>query len=206
MMRTFFAFGAVAACLAFQPVQAAIVDGSVTSGVGTFEQILDPTGLTVGENNQDVDSLFAFNEKQSFVLGADLVTDIGGVISAGTTVSSHYVFFDPLAVSLQEGFINFDGDILGIIVSDSLLLASDFLGADGVTYLSPFLRGIEGGDSVEVGGPLSKLEVDWAASTPGDYIRVITGTELTPIPIPASAALLLGGLGLMAMTRRRRKA
>ncbi|WP_159980366.1 hypothetical protein [Roseobacter cerasinus] len=207
MMRTFFVCGAAAVCLAMQPVQAAVVDGMVTGGDGSFEQIVNTTGLMVGENNQQIDRLFAFNEKQSITLGADLVTDIGGTIAAGTTISSHYVFFDPASESFQDGYVDFDSNILGIITSVDLLIDSDFLGADDVTYLSPDLRGIEAPDDVSIDpGNLSRVLVDWAANDPGDYIRIITGIEPAVIPIPATGLLLVGGLGLMAMTRRRRKA
>ncbi|GFE52079.1 hypothetical protein So717_38320 [Roseobacter cerasinus] len=206
-MRTFFVCGAAAVCLAMQPVQAAVVDGMVTGGDGSFEQIVNTTGLMVGENNQQIDRLFAFNEKQSITLGADLVTDIGGTIAAGTTISSHYVFFDPASESFQDGYVDFDSNILGIITSVDLLIDSDFLGADDVTYLSPDLRGIEAPDDVSIDpGNLSRVLVDWAANDPGDYIRIITGIEPAVIPIPATGLLLVGGLGLMAMTRRRRKA
>lgn len=204
-MRKFFTIGAFAAFAAAHSVSAAVVDGMVTSGPGVFEEIVDPTGLSVGDNNQQSDNLFAFNEKQNFKLTSDLETDIGGTISSGTVVSSHYVFFDPVR-GFQEGFVDFDGPIIGIMTSVGTLLSSDFLGLDSVDYLSPALRGLESGDAVSInGGDDSRLLVDWFASTPGDYIRVLTEGDLGVVPIPASGALLLGGLGLAVAARRRRK-
>ncbi|MGZ2258520.1 VPLPA-CTERM sorting domain-containing protein [Roseobacter sp. A03A-229] len=204
-MRKILAIGAFAAFAAAQSVSAAVVDGLVTSGAGVFEEIADPSGLTIGENNQQSDNLFAFNEVQNFTLDSDLETDIGGTISAGTTVSSHYVFFDPVRAS-QTGYVDFDGKILGVITSLGTLTLSDYLGLGTVDYLSPALRGLENGDVVGIDEDNDqRILVDWFAASPGDYIRIITEGNLGVVPIPASGALLLGGLGLMVVARRRRK-
>ncbi|WP_299406069.1 VPLPA-CTERM sorting domain-containing protein [uncultured Roseobacter sp.] len=204
-MKKLLAIGVFAVVAATHSVSAAVVDGLVTSGAGSFEEIVDTTGLTVGQNNQQSDNLFAFNEAQNVKLTSDLSTDMGGSISAGTVVSSHYVFFDPVR-GFQEGFVDFDSPILAVITSLGALTLSDFLGDPEVTYLSPALRGLESGDSVGIDpGIGTRLLVDWFASSPGDYVRVITEGELAVVPVPASGLLLLGGLGMIVVARRRRK-
>lgn len=204
-MRKLLAIGAFAMFAASHSVSAAVVDGLVTSGAGSFEEIADASGLTIGQNNQQSDNLFAFNELQNVTLGSDLSTDIGGTIAAGTVVSSHYVFFDPVSAS-QTGYVDFDGPIIGVMTSLGTLTASDFLGLASVDYLSPTLRGLEGGDVVGIDpGIDSRILVDWFASSPGDYIRIITEGNLGVVPVPASGLLLLGGLGMIAVARRRRK-
>ncbi|MCV3272564.1 VPLPA-CTERM sorting domain-containing protein [Roseobacter sinensis] len=206
-MRKVFVLAAFAAVTAAESVRAAVVDGLVTSGRGVFEQIVDPTGLMVGDNNQQSRNLFAFDERQGLELQSDLQLDVGGTVSSGTVVSSHYVFFDPVN-SNQEGYVDFDAPIIGLITSTANLLGSDFLGLGSVSYLNPNNRGLEGNDDVGIDPSNgSRVLVDWLAASPGDYIRVITSSDLsvTPIPVPASAAMLLSGLGVMVLARRRRR-
>src|SRR5271154_4755933 len=65
------------------------------------------------------------------------------------------------------------------------------------TYLSPSERGLEAGDSVTISGP-NQILFDTVASSPGDYVRVITAfspTATTPEP----GTLALFGMGLLAM-------
>ncbi|MEM1076871.1 MAG: hypothetical protein AAGI36_20655 [Pseudomonadota bacterium] len=187
---------------------AAVIDGLVTSGVGEFEQIFDTSGLVVGQNNQQQNNLFSFNEKQAFVLDRDIDADIGGTISEGTKVSSHYVFFDPVR-GVQTGYVDFDGAILGIITSLGKLIGTDDFGLDEVVYLSRRFRGLEGRDTVGIDeSSPSRLLVDWRASNPGDYIRVITAVPIASAPLPASSLMLFGGVVILALAhhwRRRRR-
>lgn len=156
---------------------------------GTVMVIAPP--LNVGNNNQQSSVLLGFNERQNQLLAADLQTDQPGTpILAGMRVSSHYLIFDPQGTSSIVGTAEFDGDILGVISSRDMLIESDFLGAVGTNYLSPNLRGLEAGDIVTITG-LRSISVDFTASTPGDYIRVIT---VGVIPEPAGLAML----GLLA--------
>ena len=142
------------------------------------------------------------------MLGADLAINLlptsalgqgtagAGTIAAGTSISSHYVFFDPNNSTSQIGTVLFDGAILGIITRTAQLLASDFLGNQpAVTYLNPALRGLESNDKAGVTQDLmamilnpNELTVNWRASTPGDYIRVITAAS--PVPVPAAFGYL----------------
>ncbi|MDY6857857.1 MAG: VPLPA-CTERM sorting domain-containing protein, partial [Pseudomonadota bacterium] len=144
--------------------------------------------------------MYALNELQNYILGSDLVVD-SGVIAAGTKVSSHYVGFDPLFWSRQGGSVSFSGKILGVISTTDTLLTSDFLGAPAVSYTAVWERGLEPNwDKYSIGD--KTVSVSWWASTPGDYMRVITAAA---VPVPAGGLLLVGALGSLAAVRRRRK-
>jgi hypothetical protein len=100
------------------------------------------------------------------------------------------------------GAANFDSDILGIITTTNDLAASDFLANTGVNYLNPGNRGLEAGDSVTMNGPRQIL-FDTVASSPGDYVRVLTAfSPAASTPEPGNLVLL--GSGLMALTGLRR--
>jgi hypothetical protein len=189
------------------PATAAIVGGIVTGGTaktagGTFVQLTPPLPNlfgppdSVGNDNFQSPNLFAFNEVQNFQLTAPLTVDVGtSPIAAGTTVASHYVFFDPGPSQRVIGTVNFNSNVLAVITGTGPLAASDFLGNKGINYLNPSMRGLEPGDSVTISGPRQIL-FDTAASTPGDYVRVLT--ELSPtVPLPASGPMF--GAGLIAL-------
>ncbi|RKF16139.1 VPLPA-CTERM sorting domain-containing protein [Roseovarius spongiae] len=191
---------------------AAIVGGDVTHGSGSFS-ILDPTStFSVGEDKFDDANLYAFNEDQNIIIPSAISVDIGTGPDKGDVVASHYVFFDPAALTSQKGYVDFDADIFGIATSTANLDASDFLLNNNVTYLNPSLRGLEAGDSVAIDTSNSKrLLIDWTASSPGDYVRVFTKQSSSgpppssPVPLPAGAPLILTALGALALLRRRRK-
>jgi len=83
-----------------------------------------------------------------------LTADVGtSPIPAGTTVSSHHVFFDPGPGLRVTGTVAFDSYIIGIMTSATTLAASDFLAAPGVNYLGSTARGLEAGDSVTISAP-----------------------------------------------------
>lgn len=192
---------------------AAILSGNVTYGSGSFVELSIPftessPNNTVGNNTFQDRNLYAFNEGQNIELLSDLDVDFlaatgtSGSLSTGTIVASHYVFFDPRNSRHQEGNVTFDSAVLAIITSSGLLSASDFLLNNGVNYLNPGLRGLEANDSASVCLNSETICVDWTASTPGDYIRVLT--EYSPlgaqVPVPTAAILfapvLLGFMGL----------
>lgn len=184
---------------------AAVVTGNATGGSavanGGVYQFLNPApGFTVGIDNQQSNNLFAFNEKQGVTLLSNLATTIGGTILAGTRVNSHYVFFDPGPSGQMIGNVSFDGAILGLLTTRTSMVNTDaLLGKTGVTYLSDGRRGLEAGDFATFSG--NALNVDFTASTPGDYIRVISAAA---VPEPASWAMLIAGFGAIGGAMRRR--
>lgn len=193
---------ALAAGLVLTPASRGdVAGGAVTGGTaqangGVFIELFSPIG-PVGNDTFQNDNLYAFNEAQDIVLAAPLQLNVPNIVlPAGTRISSHYVFFDPDQPSTQTGEVDFTQPVLGIITDLADLIASDYLGDPSATYLSPTLRGLEAGDSAFILGP-QKIGVDWSASSPGDYIRVIA------VPEPATWGLLAVGLAAVAAARRR---
>ncbi|HHJ17161.1 MAG TPA: hypothetical protein ENJ80_10740 [Gammaproteobacteria bacterium] len=186
-------------------ISATIVSGTVTGGKGLppdsrFIKLTVPfreskPENTVGRNNFQSPHLYGFDEGQNIDIPEDLKVDIlsdgrggeqgRGVIPAGVTVASHYIFFDPRRGARLQGSIHFDSYIIGIITSTNKLKQSDFLVNTSVNYQNPGNRGLEQRDSVRITG-LYNISIDWQASSPGDYIRVLTlfspGAVTAPTP------------------------
>ena len=196
------------------PARADIMGGNVTSGGGaTFIKLTvplsNPFGApnSVGNDTFQSPNLYGFNESQNTqVLNSPLLLDVGsGPIAVGTIVASHYIFFDPVDGHIR-GTVNFDSKVLGIITSTGNLAASDYLANTGVNYLNPAARGLEAGDSVTISGP-NQILFDTFASTPGDYVRVLT--EFSPasaVPEPSSIILMVTTLLAVAVVVRKRTA
>ena len=203
-----------ASSLAIQSAQAIVTGGGVTTGSGSFIKLSVPLvgsnpANTVGNNNFQNTNLYAFDEDQNVAVAAGgLNPNIGPALAAGTIVASHYVFFDPNQSATQVGFVTFDADILGVFTSTGTLAASDYLANTGVNYLNPGLRGLEAGDTVSINaGDAKRLDVRWTASTPGDYVRVLTKRSPGADRVPDSGmTLMLLGIGLSALAVIRRYA
>jgi hypothetical protein len=159
---------------------------------------------TVGNDNFQSPNLFGFDENQNILIA--VTADVGGPIPAGSTVASHYIFFDPGPSENVIGTVNFDSDVLAIFTSTGALASTDFLAHTGVNYLSPTLRGLEAGDSVTISGPRQIL-FNTTASSPGDYVRVLT--TFSPVaaaaPEPGPIDMLGSGLAVLAVLLYGRK-
>jgi len=173
----------------------------------------------VGEDTFQNPNLYAFDEDQNvtfdtslnYEYGADNVggelNDSGAIgknggtlVGDGTTVyASHYVAFDPLNTTRVRGRIDFDAEIVAVFTSKATLDASDIFFNDDAVYLSPGLRGLESFDEpIDVVG--QSLFVDFRASTPGDFIRVLTLESSGPVntvPVPPTIGLFLLGTALL---------
>jgi PEP-CTERM motif len=199
------AFLAIAAV----PASATVVSGSVSTAGAVFQKLTvplsNPFGApnSVGNDTFQSPNLYAFDEDQNILLAAALSVDVGvSPIAAGLTVASHYVFFDPTSGAI-DGTVNFDSDVLGIMTSTGLMATSDFLANTGVNYLNPVARGLEAGDFATISGT-RQIRLIAFASTPGDYIRVITAFSPGAVPEPGTLALIGTALAAACMARRRR--
>ncbi len=193
------------------PVTATITGGAVTGGTaltagGTFVKLSVPLPNlfgppnSVGNDNFQSPNLYGFDEDQNILLASPLIVDVGASpIAAGTTVASHYIFFDPGPTQEVIGTVDFDSDVLAIITSTGNLAASDFLANTGVNYLNPANRGLEAGDSVTISG-LRQILFDTTASSPGDYVRVITAAS-PGATVPEPGSMTLVGSGMIALAR-----
>ena len=196
------------------PSGATIISGSVTAGGGSFIKLAIPlTGSspanTVGNDNFNLQNLYGFDESQNTTLTSNLTPDLvpsGGLVTLlnGTTVASHYVFYDPVSGNIK-GMVNFDADILAVLTRTTTLAATDYLANTGVNYLNPGMRGLESGDVVTISGA-RQISIDFTAGSPGDYVRVLTAFSPGAMPEPSSYALVgVALLGMGAAQRRRQR-
>ena len=109
----------------------------------------------------------------------DTVPSGSTTLPTGIKVASHTILFDPINGSI-DATVDFASDIVGLLLSTPRLAATDSLAHTGVSYLSPALRGLEIDDSVTISGP-RQIRFRTNASTPGDYIRVLTASDSVAI-------------------------
>jgi PEP-CTERM motif len=210
--------GTALTLLVSAPAVAEIIGGAVTGGTalaagGVFVKLTTPLPNpfgppdSVGNDNFQSPNLYGFDEDQNILIGSVLGVDVGTAPAVGTTVASHYIFFDPGPTQEVIGTVNFDSDVIAIITGTANLAASDFLANTGVNYLDPAERGLELGDSVTISGPRQIL-FDTVASSPGDYVRVLTefSPGTTSVPEPGTLPLLGICIAAIAAFRYRRRA
>ncbi len=160
------------------------------------------------------DNIAIVVERSSVSLLVDLLVDVdgtpgtydelsdltGGIISAGTKVSSHILHFDPVgepgASVLASGSATFsDGPIIGLILTQTSLESSDFLGSIGTSYGGQFRQfelpaGFSVSDQVTISPDRRSVIVNFGATTFYDELRVL-------ILVPEPTAFANGSLLLM---------
>jgi hypothetical protein len=154
---------------------------AITSTSGAVVKIAPPASVVDGALESDT-QIRAFDEQQCVTLTAPLqltFSAVGGsgLIPAGTSVSSHFLHFDPTggpSVTLS-GSITTDATIIGAITTAAGLDASDSLGAPGTTYdTGESERGLDAGDTITVSGNLLTATTTVTDRFHFDEIRVIT--------------------------------
>lgn len=196
------------------PAQAVLIGVSgEDSRLGASARIIDAPG----DVTEDAHSNFAqtgFDEQLGVLLTDDLEVDYGRFIDAGTMVDSHMIHMntgpgDVRTRNLQRNVEwVFDGLVLGVMSdlygwlefdSNSLLGLSTTLYPDRPMYA----RGLEGRDGYDFQD--NRLLLTMRVTEPGDWIRVITASNVTAVPEPGTLVLLSLGLLVAAPILRRRR-
>lgn len=207
----------VATVMSASVSKAAIVGVSNnTSSLGAQAEILDPSTTPFSVLNGTIENRGqqGFDEQQNVFLTSALDVDGAVDIAAGTSVSSHMIFFNQ---NSQSNALNthtnvlwtFSHKILGVMSDRNGVLegkSTGLLGHDDVTYPSvtpgdPIFsaRGMEGDDAYQIIDPYT-LSVSMYLTQPGDWIRVVTA-----VPLPAALPLYGAGMALLGFIGWRRK-
>lgn len=154
---------------------------AIVATAPAFVQVVAPASVAPGALSSNV-NLFAFNERQCFPVPAGGLATDGGVIPAGTRVSSHFLHGDAVTTLLLDGQVLFNGPILGVISTSAGLDASDATcGLPATVYPTGFgPRGLEAGQAdayaIIAGGfgIAARMQVPPPPASFLDQIRVIT--------------------------------
>jgi len=177
---------------------ATLIELSDCIGANACTITTTPPNPVVQDPNDGI--LWAWDEVQNFTLtealrvdrvfdeSASFVTAIAGGgywLAAGTIVSSHYLQWDPGegSSSTVSATIKLDSQVFAFMTDDSNLFASDeFLGLPGMNYSDFVYRGLEVEDTTNFNG--TDVDINWTASTPGDWTRLITAYSPAAVNIP----------------------
>ena len=185
------------------PASHALVSGGTVTAGSSFDNggtfLLVPAPATLGNNAFDDDNVRAFDELQDLELTDNLIMDVraptvaSNVLAPGSVVSSHYIIYDPATTQTVEGTVTFDEPVLGIIISNLRFNGTDsLLGNPGTTY-SIGSQELEDPDFVMING--DTVTYSFRTSSPGDAVRVITGTDpLFAVNVCEGSDLTLGGV------------
>jgi hypothetical protein len=164
--------------------------------------------VSVQEDGVTNDLQQGFNEKQGVLIGGAGVSVDSGSVAAGMRVDSHLIFLNtPSGTPRTDTGAEwvFSGDIIGVMSDKDggLMAATDSIFAAFNNYFADVVggsgfdnQGLEGSfDGYTFAGNV--LSLDMRVTEPGDWIRVLTVSE---VPVPAAlflfAPALLGFLGL----------
>lgn len=222
--RVFQQIFVMAACLAFITTSVLPAEAIVLSGA--TELVSPPTGTSLANGNYSNNSAIRiFKEKQNYILAGPLAANwTGGTLNRdksstemaqGLVLNSHFIHFDHnLNRAGLSGQVRFDGMILGLIWEDNALIASDFLGLEGIAYPNSNGRGFWGNNRDEINSNdfldlTDPYTIDFTMLAGGSYVdqlRVVTA----PVPAPEPSTLMLatlgaGILGFCSWRRGRRK-
>jgi hypothetical protein len=182
------------------PVAVGLLAGTLSATINdvTGDAILmaPPPSVVPGASFGDTSVIHSFVEQRDIALPVSIAVDLAPgdppslEIAAGTCVSSHFVHYDPPIPSTARGGIRFEQRILGVIVTQASLDASnDVLGGAGTSYgtvvdcLVPPLSGdcgLETIDAIDV--QRQRIDLEFHASGPGDRVRVITEGDPAECP------------------------
>ncbi|PJA24224.1 MAG: hypothetical protein COX57_09650 [Alphaproteobacteria bacterium CG_4_10_14_0_2_um_filter_63_37] len=175
-----------------------VVAGAViVNGATTYAGAPVSVALGAFEN---ATSVYLFQEQQGLTLGSDQGLNIGlpgtygstspltpALLTTGSTINTFLLHFDPVgsANTTLTGAITFGDPVLGVIVTDADLDASDTtLGSVAVTYPTGLVArgsingGNETGDSVVLSADRLTLTFTLKASSDLDQIRIVTQSGL----------------------------
>lgn len=124
----------------------------------------------------NISGMYYFDEIQGYILASELAVDVGANISAGTSVDSYFVYHDPVGAEWQSGTMTFDADVLGVIHLQDALVASNYLGKPSLTYNLSCVNCWWDGPAV-ISADKRTVTLSCSASSPGDFLRVITRAE-----------------------------
>jgi hypothetical protein len=138
-------------------------------------------------------------------------SDAGGLfLQPGTVVSSHYVQWDPVGrpstLVRVQATIETDSTIFAFITSDRNLFDSDsLLGLPSLNYNDFSNRGLEASNNDTTVFDGNRVSINWGATSPGDWTRMITAfSPSAEIPLPAAAWLFGSSLiGLLGVAGRK---
>ncbi|MEO0531241.1 MAG: PEP-CTERM sorting domain-containing protein [Planctomycetota bacterium] len=196
------AAGAALVAMAASVASADVVGGLVTGGSsgGSFQLIAPPAAI--GPDSLESPDLFAFDEEQDVVLTQPLPIGLGRVAGVGSVLSSHYVAFDPAEPSTLEAAVDFDAAIVGLIRGDGLDGTTALFGIDSTTYTTAPALGVDMTDEVLIApGMPNRLILRYGANSPGDHLRVLTGTI-----VPEPTTVLLVSIAAIGLCTRRNAA
>lgn len=189
---------------------------AITGSSANIDLIAAPADVSGGALESD--SLFrVFQEQtltisnlavQTVTVGENLATATGGTVTGAVT--SFFVHFDRIggqdggSAGASNAFLEFDGDILGVIWQASALAATDgLLGLGGTTYTPASIRGYEAADTLIFS---SLGRVDFSALVDNAKVDSFRVLVADPIYEPGIFAILGFGVIGLGLARRKRAA